>query len=181
MEKSLLARRYVKALGQTAVKMNKLDEVSRGVLFFAENILTDQKVMDFLSSTSVSHSSKKDFIDGNKDNLSGLLCNCLNVLIDNRRFFLLSILCDEWKLYEKKQRKIIPVVIITSLDISEKINGQIMSFIRKLYPDCEHEVLNQTDPSIMGGFILIIENVIYDYSVSGSFDRMKNHIMNSSI
>ena len=56
-----------------------------------------------------------------------------------------------------------------------------MNFIRKLFPDFEYEIKNETDPSILGGFILKIDNVIYDYSVSGSLNRMKNHIMNSSV
>ena len=181
MERSLISKRYAKALCETAVKLGKLDEVSGGILFFTKKILSDRKLMDFLSSSAVSPSAKKAFIEDNRENLSSLLSNCFNIMIDNGRFSLFEKVCFEWNIYEKKQRKIITVKIITSSELSERNNGQIMNFIRKLFPDCEYEIKNETDPSILGGFILKIDNVIYDYSVSGSLNRMKNHIMNSSV
>ena len=181
MEKSLISKRYAKALCETSVKLGKLDEVSRGMHFFTEKFLADQKIMDFLLSSAVSPSAKKAFIEDNRENLSALLSNCFNIMIDNGRFSLFEKFCFEWRIYEKKHRRIIPVEITTSSELSEKNNSQIMSFIRKLYPDCKYEIINETDPSILGGFILKIDNVIYDYSVSGSLSRMKNHIMNSSV
>ncbi|HPA62422.1 MAG TPA: ATP synthase F1 subunit delta [Spirochaetota bacterium] len=181
MERSLISKRYAKALCETAVKLGKLDEVSGGILFFTKKILSDRKLMDFLSSSAVSPSAKKAFIEDNRENLSSLLSNCFNIMIDNGRFSLFEKVCFEWNIYEKKQRKIITVKIITSSELSERNNGQIMNFIRKLHPDCKYEIYSETDPSILGGFILKIDNIIYDYSVSGSLDRMKNHIMNSSV
>ena len=181
MEKTLISKRYAKALCETAVKLGKLDEVSGGMLFFAENFLSDQTIMVFLSSSSVSPSAKKAFIEDNRKNLSDLLANCFNIMIDNGRFTLFEKVCLAWHHFEKKHKKIIHAEITASSELSEKNNSQIMNFIRKLYPDCEYEIENETDPSILGGFILKIDNVTYDYSVSGSLSRMKNHIMNSSV
>ncbi len=181
MDKSLISKRYAKALCETSVKLSKLDEVSGGMLFFTEKFLADQKIMNFLLSSSVSPSAKKVFIEDNRENLSTLLSNCFNIMIDNGRFSLFEKFCFEWHIYEKRHRKIVPVEITTSSELSEKNNSQIMNFIRKLFPDFEYEIKNETDPSILGGFILKIDNVIYDYSVSGSLNRMKNHIMNSSV
>ncbi|MBP7902360.1 MAG: ATP synthase F1 subunit delta [Spirochaetes bacterium] len=181
MEKSLISKRYAKALCETAVKLGKLDEVSGGILFFTEKVLSDQKIMDFLSSSAVSPSAKKAFLEDNRENLSSLLCNCFNIMIDNGRFSLFEKVCLAWHHFERKERKILPVEITTSSELSEKNNGQITNFIRKLYPGCEYQIVSGTDPSILGGFILKIDNVIYDYSVSGSLNRMKNHIMNSSL
>lgn len=181
MEKSLISKRYAKALCETAVKLGRLDEVSKGILFFTGKFLTDQKIMDFLSSSAVSPSAKKAFIEDNRENLSSLLSNCFSIMIDNGRFSLFEKVCLEWNHFEKKERKIISVEIKVSSELSEKNNSQIMNFIRKLYPGCEYQIVSETDPSILGGFILKIDNVIYDYSVSGSLNRMKNHIMNSSL
>lgn len=171
----------MEALGKSVSDPASEEKIADALLGFTEAVGSDSGKGRFLYSPAVPVSLKKAFIDAEFPDMPQILKNCLFLIIDNKRESLFAKLHEEWIYYIKIKYRRLSVCVVTCGGISEENRNGIMKLISHLYRDSVFEVYYETDPSIIGGFILRIGNTVYDYSVHGSLTRMRNYMMNASV
>jgi F-type H+-transporting ATPase subunit delta len=68
--------------------------------------------------------------------------------------------------------------IITAIALDEKYKEKINELIRKKFK-IEIDLEEKVDPSIIGGFVLRIEDQQIDASISSQLKKIKTHLINS--
>ena len=69
--------------------------------------------------------------------------------------------------------------VTTATELSEATYDKIKNFVKKTF-DADAEMEVRIDPSLIGGFILDIENTRMDASVAGQLNTLKNKLTGST-
>ena len=100
------------------------------------------------------------------------LRNLLAVLIDNDRIGQVREVAEAYRRQLQEQLGIRQAEIVTARELSEKERGALVAEIVKL-AGARVEASFKLDPSILGGTVVRIGSTVYDGSVRGRLDRLK--------
>jgi F-type H+-transporting ATPase subunit delta len=136
---------------------------------------------EFLNAPVIPRHIKKNFI--NKifnDKLSVDTVGFLNVLVDNdRQNYIEDIhqsFIEQIDAVNKRQR----IKLISSVKLNEKILGDIKAVLsKKLNKDISIE--EEVDESIIGGFVIEINDRIIDGSVANSLKNMRDRLLKCKV
>jgi ATP synthase F1 delta subunit len=171
-----LAKRYATALLQAALKADVASRVSEEVRGLRKMFEKDPAFKNFLLSPQVLTEEKKRALDAVfKGRLSDLLLNFLNLLIDKKRFlFVEEIAAAFIQLYEKHEG-ILKVKVVTAVPLEEAARSKL---IDKLESETKKKIRLSptTDPEIIGGMVLIMEDKIIDGSVRHHMEKLKRDL-----
>jgi F-type H+-transporting ATPase subunit delta len=177
MNQSKIAVRYAKALLSTATEQNQLEPVFQDISTLYSALNEVQQFGMYLKSPVVKPSSKRKFVTSALQNvISGLTLNFLLVLIDNKREAELENI-SRWFIHlyrEMKGIKSATITTVTALGDSTKL--KLMKMLTELYKSDVKLELN-LNPSIIGGFILKVEDQQYDASVASGIKRMRTSLL----
>ncbi len=165
MNESKIAVRYSKALFEYALESNKLDIVKKDI----EYIQAVCKVKEFIDvlKNPIIQPSKKHMIIHNviKKNISKETLKFIDLITKNRREIYLPDIARRFIKNYYINKNIKPAIFTTSIKIDEKLKDKIISIIKSVYKT-DVVVEERIDPSIIGGFILTVEDQQYDASVA---------------
>lgn len=107
--------------------------------------------------------------------------NFINFLIDHNQIDLIeNIIIEYLKLVYKLLRfKIIEVY--TSFDFTYKQKKKLINFLKKFTKSNEIVLLIIIDPNLIGGFLIKIDSIIYDYTVQKQLNLLINYLNPSNI
>jgi len=180
MDHSKIAVRYAKAFFLLGLDKNQLDEFKKDMLLVA--VYCQQKEFVLLLESPIIRTSekKKAMNDLFRDKLSKLSMQFILMITQNRREeHLAGISRDFIDLYRAhKGIKAAKVISATPLDEEEK--QKISGVISKIFKT-EVELSAESDPDIIGGFVLRVGDQQLDASVSSKLTRLKRDFLNTTI
>jgi F-type H+-transporting ATPase subunit delta len=147
----------------------------------------DQQLTDFLATWDASSELREFFMHpaisavdkvalldklNTKLKLQKELRNLLAVLINNDRIGQVSEVAGAYRRLLQEQMGIRQAEIVTARELDEKDRGALMAEIGKL-AGARIEASFKLDPSILGGTVVRIGSTVYDGSVRGRLDRLK--------
>jgi len=77
----------------------------------------------------------------------------------------------------KKQNGIVPVTVTSAVKLEKQTLDQILSKL-KSQVEGDFEVTEEVDPSLIGGFVVKMEDKQFDASISTQLNRMKQELAN---
>ena len=77
----------------------------------------------------------------------------------------------------KKQRGIVPVTVTSAVKLEKQTLNQILEKL-KSHVEGDFEVTEELDPSLIGGFVVRMEDKQIDASISAQLSRMKLELAN---
>lgn len=180
MNESIISVRYSKALFQSALEKNILDKVNQDMLLIA-GICKMPETQEFLLNPVIRPAKKSEIFEKMLGNsvekitlsLTGLLCR------NGRESYLPSIarvFMHETMKYKGITRSVLTSAVKLNEPVKEKIKALISG---KFETSVELEEL--VDPSIIGGFILRIEDSYLDASIKNKLNRIKKELNRSSL
>jgi F-type H+-transporting ATPase subunit delta len=104
------------------------------------------------------------------------LRNLLAVLIKNDRIGEVKDVAAAYRVEMQERRGIRPVEIVTARDISEADRAGLVTGVGKL-AGAEIQASFKLDKSILGGTVVRIGSAVYDGSVRGRLDRLKEALI----
>ena len=78
----------------------------------------------------------------------------------------------------RSKHNILSTQVTTATELSENSYDKIKAFVKQTF-DADAEIDVKIDPSLIGGFILDIENTRMDASVAGQLNALKNRLKSS--
>ncbi|CUT17129.1 MULTISPECIES: ATP synthase F1 subunit delta [Candidatus Ichthyocystis] len=109
------------------------------------------------------------------DSLSGVFCErqvfFLKLLLSRDRFFCFPAISSIFKKMVCDKRRVIPIVVESSFDVSSEDRSRIGSFLEKMVSS---EVIAsfETNSSLIGGCVVHVSDDCYDASVLGRLEKL---------
>lgn len=174
---SRVAKRYAKALFQLGIEENKLEQLENDVTQIKILLKESNEFQTFIANPLISEIEKSKILaELFKDKLSDIGYNFLQLLTEKKRSFILPNIIDQFRLLLNQHRNILKGELFSVIDLSddqvkkikqnvEKMTGKTVMFEKRL------------DPSIIGGFIVKVEDIIIDNSIRFQLRKLRERLI----
>lgn len=174
---SRVAKRYSRALFQLALEEKKLEEVENDFIQIEDLSHESDEFKNFISNPLISEIEKAEIMaELFKDKLSDIGYNFLQLLTNKKRSSLLPDVIEEFQLMILQHRNILQGELVSVVDLSDTQIEKIKANIEKL---TGKSVLfdMRLDPSIIGGFIVKVEDMIIDNSIRFQLNKLRERLV----
>ena len=177
MDNGRISVRYARALFQLAQEQGCEDAVYDGLTRFAHNyLLAIAQYNEVLSDPIVTASEKVKLMEMTVgEPLHGLLKQFITFVAEPKREDKMIFIAMKYMEMYREKHNILSTQVTTATELSEESYEKIKAYIKQTFgADAEMDV--KIDPSLIGGFILDIENTRMDASVAGQLNALKNKL-----
>ena len=177
MDNGKISVRYARALFQLAQEQHCEDAVYDGLTRFAHNyLLAIAQFNEVLANPIVAQEEKVKLVEmaiGEPvhDTLKQFIAFVAEQHREDKMFF---ITMKYMEMYRMKHH-ILSTQVTTATELPEATYDKIKTFVKQTF-DADAEIDVKIDPSLIGGFILDIENARMDASVAGQLNALKNKL-----
>lgn len=177
MDNGRISVRYARALFQTAQEQGCEDAVYDGLSRFAHNyMLAIAQFNEVLSDPLVDKEEKVKLMEmAVGEPLHDTLKQFIAFVVEQKRESKMFLIALKYMEMYRAQHNILSTQVTTATELSEATYDKIKAFVRQTF-DAEAEIDVKIDPSLIGGFILDIENTRMDASVAGQLNALKNRL-----
>lgn len=173
MSDSVVAYRYAKSLVDLAAERGIVEEVSNDMEFFKQVSNQNREFMKVMASPIVRHDDKLKVLKKVfEKNVHPVTFSILNILTKKNREALIVSIADEFqKLYN--QLKNIKVASVTTVEpLTEQQRDEFKDVVSKATGSTV-ELLENTDESLIGGYILKVGDSQVDTSIRKQLNDLK--------
>ncbi len=177
MNTSKISVRYAKALFLSAQEAGKLEKIFHDADLIHQVLREVPEFRETLGNPVLPEKEKIKILEHTfGPHIDELTFRFLNLLSRNNRLvYLHDMMRDFIDLY-KKELGIAFATLITAVKIKEEIVKKIAEKLQEALHQ-EVRLSSQTDPAIIGGFILRIEDLQYDASVTSALNKYKQQLI----
>lgn len=179
MNEGLIPRRYAKALYEVAAKRKQAER-----LYQLMNTLEQQ----FQSTPTLEATLANPFV-GNDDKTSLLRTaagasaddtiydDFLKLLARNRRLDMAPGICRAYTLLYRQERRIYRVNVVSAAPMAAQQEERLKHFIAQHLDGASMEYSSSTDPQLIGGFVVNVDNERLDASVRQQLQQLRQHLI----
>ena len=177
MDNGKISVRYARALFQIAQEQGCEEAVYDGLTRFAHNyLLAIAQFNEVLADPIVAKEEKAKLLEMA---VGEPMHDCLKLFIafvteQHREDKMFLIAMKFMEMYRQKHN-ILSTQVTTATQLPEETYDKIKAFVKQTF-DADAELDVHIDPSLIGGFILDIENSRMDASVTGQLNALKNRL-----
>ena len=180
MNESIISVRYSRALFQSALEKNILDKVNQDMILISE-ICKIPEAGELLQSPIIVPSKKSEiFHNMFGANVEKITLSLIDLLVKNGRENYLPSIARVFINETLKYKGITKSVLTTATILDGKIKKRLIDLITDLFKT-KVELEEVTDPEIIGGFILRVDDNYIDASVRNKLKKIKKELTRSSI
>ncbi len=169
-----VAKRYAKATFDLAEAENLSEAVLKDLSILKKMVNNNEDLNRLISSPTFSSNDQisvmKEIIE--KQGISVLVKNLINVLIKNRRISLLVSIINAYDLIMKSNSGEIIAEVITATDLKDNQKQQIINNLKKMTGK-EIQIQSKIEPGIIAGIKVKIGSQMIDASVSTKLNNLK--------
>lgn len=177
MDNGRISVRYARALFQTAQEQGCEDAVYDGLTRFAHNyLLAIAQFNEVLADPIVAQEEKVKLMEmAVGDPLHDTLKQFIAFVADQKREDKMLLIAMKYMEMYREKHHILSTQVTTATQLPEETYDKIKAFVKQTF-DADAELDVHIDPSLIGGFILDIENTRMDASVAGQLNALKNRL-----
>ena len=177
MDNGKISVRYARALFQLAQEQHCEEAVYDGLTRFAHNyLLAIAQFNEVLADPIVAQAEKVKLMEmAVGDPLHDTLKQFIAFVTEQKREDKMFLIAMKYMEMYRAKHGILSTYVTTATELPEATYDKIKAFIKQTF-DAEAEIDVKIDPSLIGGFILDIENTRMDASVAGQLNALKNRL-----
>jgi F-type H+-transporting ATPase subunit delta len=178
MNESKISVRYAKALFALAKEAGSLD-ILRNDVEFLYQCIREIPELDFVIHNPVIKTSEKVrlFAEAFEKNLSKTAFSFVRLVIEHRREEYFAGISRYFLSLLKTEQGIQPAEIITAVRLDESLRKSVVQLISKKF-NARVELQEETDQSLIGGFILRVGDQQVDASIASKLKHIQNELIN---
>jgi F-type H+-transporting ATPase subunit delta len=172
MNESRISVRYAKALFQSALEKDILDRVNQDMILVL-SVCNVPELKELLSNPVIRPSKKTQVLHGvlGKD-LHPLSLSLIDLVVKNGRERYLPAIARVFVHDTKEHNGITESVLTTAVKIDPEIRNQVSNLIEKIFKT-KVDLKENIDDSIIGGFILKVEDNYIDASLRNKLRKIR--------
>ncbi len=176
MNESRISVRYSKALFQSALDRNILDTINHDMVLIRD-ICAVPEVKELLTNPVIRPVKKAETLKGilGRD-INPLTLSLVELVVRNGRERYLPSIARVFVHETKKYRGVTESVLTTAVKIDPELKKQVSGMIEKLL-DTKVDLKENIDESIIGGFILKVEDNYVDASIRNKLRKIKSELV----
>ena len=177
MDNGKISVRYARALYQTAQEQGCEDAVYDGLTRFAHNyVLAIAQFNEVLADPIVAREEKAKLVEmAVGEPMHDCLKQFIAFVADQQREDKMFLIALKYMEMYRAKHNILSTQVTTATELTEDSYNKIKAFIKQTF-NADAEIDVHIDPSLIGGFILDIENTRMDASIAGQLNALKNKL-----
>lgn len=177
MDNGKISVRYARALFQVAQEQGCEAEVYDGLTRFAHNyLLAIAQFNEVLADPIVAREEKVKLLEmAVGEPIHGCLKQFIAFVADQKREDKMFLIAMKYMEMYREKHHILSTQVTTATQLPEETYDKIKAFVKQTF-DADAELDVHINPSLIGGFILDIENTRMDASVVGQLNALKNRL-----
>lgn len=177
MANQRLSSRYANSILQMAKEGNVLTDVFADMQLIKETTAGSQDLQLMLKSPIVSAKNKTEVLTKIfGGNVKDLTTKFLNLLISKGRESYLLEICNEFIVAYNSIHKIADVTLVTAVPATAKIVEEVTNLLTKSGSYSKVSIKQEVDPSIIGGFVLKMDDQLLDNSIQRKLQVIKKEL-----
>ena len=178
MRISRAAKRYSKASLEFAIEKNVSNDVKNDFENILDVISNSLQLNEFLSSPVISSNLKSTILFKVFPDLSEKTKSIISLLSKNRRLSILDQVAKDFIFRLKKSKGKITATVTSAVPLNESLKTFVSSKAKQM-TKLEVEIDNKIDSSIVGGFIINIEDKELNASISNQIESLKRRFISN--
>jgi len=180
MNDSKIPVRYAKALFELAVEKSLTDKICNNILLVQE-VVQMQEIKDLLTSPIVTSLQKKKMFKAIlEEKVDALMLSFIDMVVKNKRETYLDGIARYFIRLYKIEKNIKSVELTTAVEIDSAQKEAFKNQVLKSYK-AEIELIAKVNPEIVGGFVLQVDDLLYDASVKRQLRNIQNTLVKEKI
>ena len=180
MKGARAASRYAKAILAYANENKFSDEVAKEMKGLIELFESSIQLNRVLSNPFLSNKKKQSILRSIIHNSSDVTQKLLNLLASNNRLFLLKEVAKRYIHLFTEQQGELNATVISAIPLTQKLENQIHVKLEDFTGKKIH-ILNKTDKSLLGGFIIKIGDMEFNTSLAYKLKTFKAKLTSNSL
>lgn len=170
---SRAAVRYAKAVLDLTEESKTSDVVNNDMQDITNTISKSNDLQILLQSSTIKNEQKKKALLKVFPNLNSATKSLLDLLVSNKRISILNAIASKYQeLYDKSQG-IVEATVTTAIPLTKDIEAKVLAKVKEYTGSDKAVITNIIDESIVGGFILRVNDLQYDASIANQFNKLK--------
>jgi F-type H+-transporting ATPase subunit delta len=166
MRESRVSHRYAKSLLDRALEKGQLEPVSEDMRLVLETIRANRDLSVLLKSPVVKTDKKQEILKAIFGGQIGVITTeFMAIITRKRREGELEGIAEAFVSQYKKHKQILTAVITTTTGLDEKLRAQVLEVVKQSSGGKAVELIEKTDSSLIGGFVLRVGDKQVDASV----------------
>lgn len=181
MSEAVVAKRYADALFQLANEKDIVEKLISELQIVKEVFTDGDEIVNFLTHPRVTNDQKVKLIDESFKACDRNVVNTLKLLVERNRINVVTLIVDHFTELHNEANGIAAATVYSVRELSANEQTEIQTSLKKQFNKDTVSISNIVDPSLLGGLKIRVGNTIYDGSVSGKLNRIKNQLVSESI
>ncbi|RLD41940.1 MAG: ATP synthase F1 subunit delta [Bacteroidetes bacterium] len=174
MSYSKIAKRYAKALFDFSKEKNSLEIVKNDMDYIHELCAQSDDFVAVLESPILKVQKKKEIVAAVvKDKVSNSTMKMLEIIADSRRESIIPTLTEEFLKMYNESIGLMKVDLYSAVELSQDLKDKISKRIAQ-QTEKDIELTQHIQEDLIGGFVLKMNDMLYDASLKASLGKLKN-------
>jgi F-type H+-transporting ATPase subunit delta len=178
MSATRVAHRYAQALLDLSIENNNLDVVKADMVQLSTVARESRDFTNLLNSPIVDDAKKMDILQAIfGTNMNKVSLDFMSLIVKNEREEMLPIIAATFVDLYKEKNNILDVTVISAVALDDKTRTTIIEKIKTNF-NGTIELTEKIDASLVGGFIIRIDDQQIDASIASQISNLKNILLN---
>lgn len=177
MKQTILARRYAKALFTVGKEQKTFEEYNQVLQGVAGLYVSNPEVVDALTNPLYPTDIKEKVMDGMIRSMAvdAVMGNFLRLLVQKKRIEILPEIAEEFQIMVDDEKNISHGNVISAIELSAELQANVQTTLEKLTGK-KVKLTTSVDPSIIGGIIAKVGDLVLDGSIKTQLAGLKDSI-----
>lgn len=173
------AHRYAKALLSLASEKDEQEKINADMRLISTTIEESKDLRFLLKSPIVNNKLKGSSLRAIFKEAHQDIYHLFDLLIDNKRLYLLPKVAQAFIAYINELNQVTTAQVTTTVPMTAQMESKILAKIKEITG--KDAALHQLiDENLLGGFLLRINDLQYDASISGKLNRLQHKFKQST-
>ncbi|HIY57409.1 MAG TPA: F0F1 ATP synthase subunit delta [Candidatus Tetragenococcus pullicola] len=176
LDKYTVGKRYGKAIFELAVENNNEDSIFE-TLQTVKGIFTENSDLgNILSDDRLNQHEKRSLMDTINHNYDGLVHDALEVIFQYERMYDILMIIEEFEKEYYETKGIVSAIVTTTVPLTQTQKQHLAQAIATRFGYKRAELIEEIDPSIIGGVIIEVNHQVIDGSIKNKFEQLKKSL-----
>lgn len=177
MKQTILAKRYAKALFAIGKEDGKYEAYNDALQGVAGLYISNPEVEDALTNPLYPIDTREKVMEGIIGSIGAdkVMGNFLALLVQKKRAEILPEIAEVFKIMVDEDKNISHGSVVSAIELDEKLQGKVQETLEKLTGK-KVELTASVDPSIIGGIIAKVGDLVLDGSIRTQLASLKDSI-----
>ncbi len=178
MRMSLLADRYAKALREAIAEPSQLEEAAQALNAAGAVYSEDASLRFVLGNSALDMAGRKQILDTvlGAVNTPPRVTQLLHTLLERNRMTLLPHIAVSFESHIDEWLNRVEVTVVTAIALTPELEGKLVQSLNR-FTGKTVRMKNKVDPGIVGGLIVYMYGVFFDFSLRTRLGRLKQKLL----